>query len=301
MTKQRQSNIPPLAKFRLLMAALALCAPALHPSEAAADATVADDDAIVPGMRSTIRFTESPIQSSDKEQVALRLSASETPPDFDITKEEFEILVPKAYDPKQPAGLFIWISAGKTPSIPADWEPVLADKNLIFIGARDSGNPRNVFDRIRMAIDANHGIRQKYNIDGRRVYLSGFSGGGRVASMVGVAWAEMFSGTVCFMGVNFYTDIPAEDGKVYGLNYVPDETLVDLAKQHCRYVLVTGENDFNLANTRGVFENGFRKEGFRHVKLIDVPGQGHKPPAAEWLEQAIDFLDEGKPPAQTSE
>lgn len=113
ITKQRQSNSPSFAKFLLMaalaaLAAFALCAPALHLSAAAADATVADDGPIVPGKRSTIRFTESPIQSSDKEQVALRLSASETPPDFDITKEEFEILVPKAYDPKQPAGLFVW-------------------------------------------------------------------------------------------------------------------------------------------------------------------------------------------------
>ena len=256
-----------------------------------------NDPEIEPGKRGVVRFSESPIQSSDKEQVALRLSAAETPPDFDITQEEFEILVPEDYDAMQPHGLFIWISAGKKPAIPAEWEPVLAENRLIFVGARNAGNSRNIFDRIRLAIDANHGLRQKYNIDGRRVYLSGFSGGARVASMAGVAWAEMFSGTVCFMGVNFYTDIEAEDGKVYGLNYIPDETLLGLAKKHCRYVLVTGEKDFNRPNTRGAFENGFQKAGFEHVKLIDIPKQGHKPPAAEGLQQAIEFLDEGKPPA----
>ena len=68
-----------------------------------------DEKKIEPGKRGVIRFSESPIQSSDKEQVALRLSASETPPDFDITQEEFEILVPEDYDAKQPHGLFIWI------------------------------------------------------------------------------------------------------------------------------------------------------------------------------------------------
>jgi predicted esterase len=297
--KTNVMNRFPKIHRRIILAAILFFQPFLSSLDAADKNS--DDDKVEPGKRGVIRFSESPIQSSDKEQVALRLSAAESPPDFDITQEEFEILVPEDYDPRQPHGLFIWISAGKNPTIPADWEPVLAENKLIFIGARNSGNPRNIFDRIRLAIDANHGLRQKYNIDGRRVYLSGFSGGARVASMAGVAWAEMFSGTICFMGVNFYTDIEAEDGKLYGLNYLPDDTVVGLAKQHCRYVLVTGEKDFNRPNTRGVYENGFQKEGFEHIKLIDIPQQGHTLPAAKSLQQAIEFLDEGKPPAPVSE
>jgi len=220
--------------------------------------------------------------------------AAESPPPYDVTQETFEVVVPMTYDPKKPHGLFIWISPGKAPSIPKDWEAVLAERDLIFVGARNSQNGRNIFDRIRMAIDANHGMRQKFNIDGRRVYVSGFSGGGRVASMLGIAWGDMFSGTICFMGVNFYTDIEAEDGKVYGMNFIPDEQIVPLAKQFCRYALVTAEKDFNRVNTRGVFEKGFRKEGFEHVTLFDVPELGHQLPSGEWLEKALDFLDEGK-------
>ena len=104
----------------------------------------------------------------------------------------------------------------------------------------------------------------------------------------------MFSGTVCFMGVNFYTDLTAEDGKIYGLSYLPDEEVLALAKQYCRYALVTADKDFNLANTRAAFENDFKKEGFKSVEIFEVPNHGHGAPSAEWLEKAIEFLDKGK-------
>ncbi|MCB1076216.1 MAG: hypothetical protein KDM63_14910 [Verrucomicrobiae bacterium] len=250
--------------------------------------------AVKPGQRATVKFTESPPQSADPLQVRYRLMAAETPPDYDVSKEEFEILIPEHYQSSKPHGLFIWIHSGEAPQIPKPWEAILAKHELVFIGAKRSGNQRNIFDRMRLAIDANHNVRQHLNIDGRRVYVSGFSGGSRVASMLGVAWGEMFSGTICCMGVNFYTDVTAPDGKVYGLSYLPDEMLLPLVKEHCRFSLITGEKDFNLPNTKGAYENGFRKEGFQHVQLLEVPGHGHSPPPADWLEKAIDFLDEGK-------
>jgi len=254
----------------------------------------AEDNPAVPGKLSVIQFSESPIQSSDPEHVRHRLMALEAPGDYDVTKESFEVLLPEGWNARDPYGLFIWISASDSPRIPKEWEKVLADHGLIFIGAQNSGNKRDIFDRIRMAIDANHNIRQRYQIDGRRVYVSGFSGGSRVASMLGVAWGDMFSGTICCMGVNFYTDITAPDGKVYGLNYLPSEQLLPVVKQACRYSLITAEKDFNLANTKGVYENGFVNEGFQNVQIFEVPGLGHKMPPADWLEKAIRFVDECK-------
>lgn len=246
-----------------------------------------------PGTRGVIRFAKSPPQS-DAEQVRLRLHASEQPPAYDVSKETFEILVPKAYRPSVPHGLFIWISAGNDAKIPQDWGAVLADKKLIFIGARKSGNPRDIFDRVRMAVDANVNLRDLYNVDGRRVYVSGFSGGSRVASMIGVAFGEMFSGAACFMGVNFYADTTGADGKTYGLNYIPDDDVLALAKKFCRYALVTGEKDFNRPNTLGALETGFIKEGFANARVFDIPGQGHSPPSGDWLRKVLDYLDEGK-------
>ena len=164
---------------------------------------------------------------------------------------------------------------------------------MIVIAARNSGNKRNIFDRMRMAIDANHNMRSRFIIDGRRVYVSGFSGGSRVASNLGVCYAEMFSGAVCFMGCNFYLPVKGEDGKVYGESFIPADELLQIAKQACRYSLVTGTKDFNLANTKAVAD-AMKKEGFANARLFVVPDQGHTPPSAEWLSKALQHLDEGK-------
>ena len=146
-------------------------------------------------------------------------------------------------------------------------------------------------------VRSNHALRSRFNVDGRRVYVSGFSGGGRVASMLGVAYADMFSGAVPFMGVNFYEDLAAEDGKTrFGANFIPDDEVLALAKKFCRYALVTGKKDFNRVNTRTVFEVGYKKEGFANVTYLEAPGVGHALPPVKFLEQALEFLDQGKSP-----
>lgn len=280
------------SRITLLLLALAFCTQAPAQTKTASKPTKADAP-VKPGERGTIKFKESPVQSS-AEQIQLRLHAVESPPDYDISKETFEILLPKNYNKSVPHGLLIWISPGSEPKISKEWEAVLAEKKIIFVGAKNSGNPRNLFDRARMAIDANVNMRELYNIDGRRVYVSGFSGGARVASMVGVCYAEMFSGTACFMGVNFYQDILCPDNMVYRMNYVPDEDVLAIAKKACRYALITAEKDPNHANTMGMYENGFKKEGFAAVQAFDIPAIGHTPPDATWFRKVIDFLDEGK-------
>lgn len=78
------------------------------------------------------------------------------------------------------------------------------------------------------------------------------------------------------------------------MRYIPHVEIMAHAKNECRYVLVTGEKDFNLKNTSAVFENGFKKEGFKSVEVMNIPAQGHQPPKGEWLKKAIEFLDAGK-------
>ena len=276
-----------MSRFFLLLPFLASLA-------LAADSKKKSDDAIKPGVRSPITFQVSP-PVSDNAQLKMRMHALETPPPFSISMEKFDIIVPKKYKKGDPHGLFIWVSPSNAPSLSPEWEAVLAEKKLIFVGAHNSGNNREVFARMRMAVDANDNMRDLYDIDDARVYVSGFSGGGRVASMLGVTYADMFTGTIAFMGTNFYTDIVTLDKtEVFEARYIPHEEIVAMAKTDCRYVLVTGEKDFNLKNTSAVYENGFLKEGFKSVELMNIPGQGHSPPKAEWLKKAIEFLDEGK-------
>lgn len=240
--------------------------------------------------RHTIQFSKSAIQSN-ADEVKWRLHSIENPGTFDITKERFQLIIPTNYKADEQWGLFIWIGAGNAPNIPPPWETVLASRKLLFVGAHESGNKRDIFDRIRMAIDASVEMRRQYRIDERRVYVAGFSGGARVASMVGVAFADVFTGAMPFMGVNFYTELNGDDGKRFGITYIPDDEVLKIAKAKCRYVLVTAEKDFNRSETHAAKEQGFRKEGFANVLCLEVPGIGHAMPDAKWLKRGLSFLD----------
>jgi len=239
---------------------------------------------------STIRVPRPAIQSG-AEELQWRLHSVSRPGPFDIRKETFELIIPRSYSHEKPHGLFLWISPGNRPSIPASWRPELAKRRLIFAGARNSGNRRNIFDRMRMAIDLNHHLRTSFNIDPDRVHLSGFSGGGRVASMLGVCYADMFPRTIPFMGVNYYRQIPAGKDRVFNPSYIPDEQILQIAKRQCRFVLVTGEKDFNRLNTLAMFEHGFRKDGFQFVRCVELPGIGHRLPGADRLAEILDLID----------
>ncbi|MBT5845064.1 MAG: hypothetical protein HOH86_00545 [Verrucomicrobiales bacterium] len=228
-------------------------------------------------------------------ELKLRLSAAENPGAFDIRKEKYTLLVPDGVGAKTRCGLFIWINAGDAPTIPRAWEPVMTKHKLIFIGAHNSGNPRNVFDRFRLAIEAAVQLKQRYNVDPKRIYISGFSGGGRCASMLGVAYPDVFSGAMPFMGVNFYKDVTAQSGKKFRLNYIPHRELLAIAKKDSRYVLVTGTKDFNRINTQAVFAQGFKKEKFANAFYLEVPKLAHALPGPEWLEKGIGLLDGDKP------
>ncbi len=253
--------------------------------------------AIRPGEWSPIGFQQS-VPLGNPEQLKMRMHSLEDPNPFDVSKEQFMILVPRSYKKTDPHGLFVWVSPGDSVGLPKEWEKVLADKKLIAIGARNSGNNRDVFDRMRLALDANDNLRSLFTVDDRRVYVSGFSGGARVASMLGVTYADMFTGAICFMGVNFYAPtFDKEKKEVYQARYIPNDEILAMAKQECRYVMVTGEKDFNLNNTKAVFD-GFKEQQFKAVEMFNVPGLGHQAPAAEWLKKGIEFLDGGKAPTR---
>ena len=241
-----------------------------------------------------VTFDQSHADLCHPDELKARFRSKEDAAPYDVTKEKFRVVVPKSYAHAAKWGLFIYINADDSAGLPAGYEPVLEKHKLIAVAAYRSGNGRNIFDRFRLAIDASFNLQKRFNVDPSRVYVSGFSGGGRVASMLAVAYADVFSGGIPFCGVNFYTDIPSEAGKHWPRGYIPVDEALKIAKSSGRFVLVTGESDFNLKNTKAVFELGFRKEGFKHALLLEVPGLGHAPPPGEWLQKGLAYLDRPK-------
>jgi len=245
---------------------------------------------IKPGRRDVQFQQPAPYASSDELRRRFQVRAPMSA--YDIRKERFHLIVPDNYSPGTNWGLFVWVSPSGSPKLPPDWEAALARHRLLSIGAYDGGNERNAFDRFRLAVDAAHNIRQRFRTDPKRAYVSGFSGGGRVASMLAVAYGDIFTGTIPICGVNFYSDLPGEENGIFAGSYKPEAAIVAVARQRGRFALITGENDPNRASTRATYEHGFKEQRFNHVNYFEVPGMGHAMPSAEWVEKALDFLDQ---------
>lgn len=188
---------------------------------------------------------------------------------------EWALYVPESYDPESPAGLLVFISPTDSGRMPGRYRQVLDDNNLIWIGANHSGNRVRVARRISLALLATAIADSSYRIDASRVYLSGFSGGGRAASAVAPEYAQLFTGAIYICGADFW-----EGRTPKRLDQV----------RHNRYVFLTGSKDFNRSETRRV-HRAYRRADIVNVMLLEVAGMDHRMPPPEDLEQAIRFLD----------
>jgi dienelactone hydrolase len=188
---------------------------------------------------------------------------------------EWQVYVPESYDPEVPAGMLVFISPTDSGRIPEGYKDVMDAHNLIWIGANQSGNRIRVARRVTYAMFAPAAVARDYQVDASRVYVSGFSGGGRVASMVAPEYPHVFKGAIFICGVNFWgSRKPAELETV----------------QANRYVFLTGRKDFNRSETRTVHRS-YRKAGAKNVLLMEISGMDHRMPPVPKLVEAIEFLD----------
>jgi len=188
---------------------------------------------------------------------------------------EWQVYVPPGYDPAKPAGLLVYISPQDSGRIRRDWKSLMADSNLIWVAANQSGNEVSPRRRIVYSLLAVSVIAREYQIAQARIYVSGFSGGGRVASMVATRYPRLFKGAIYNCGVNFWDEMPAESLEILNDN---------------RYVFITGDQDFNRLDTKRVFKR-YQKAGVRQLKLMVIPRMGHSNPGKKDYAQAIAFLD----------
>ena len=159
-------------------------------------------------------------------------------------------------------------------AFPVDWGGVFDSRNLIWISADDFGNRTPTAKRILTAIMAVALAGKVANVDPKRIYIAGLSGGGRVASQTITRYPEQFMGAIFIVGADFY---------------MPEEPTRSRVLER-RFVFITGARDFNRGDMREVFAH-YGKAGATHVKLLDLPHFGHEYPTAEDVGTALDFLD----------
>lgn len=217
---------------------------------------------------------------------------------LDPGAEQFYVWVPKSYTGQVPWGLLVEIEpqfAGD-PGLPReDWVEVLEAKRLLWITALKTTNDQPVERRYGKGVLAALEMMKHYNVDPRRVYATGLSGGARVAGGLAFLQPDVFKGAIQHCGADWYQPVPRKVATVESLSdgygTLLDASEDDRAKARAnRFALITGPDDFRHGNILDLFHGGFEKEGFQ-ARLFDVPGMGHEYSDGRTLAAAIDFVD----------
>lgn len=188
----------------------------------------------------------------------------------------WQIYVPENYDVTRPAGVVVYVSPTPKGGPPRTWNKPLDDGNLIWIGANNAGNRVAVGKRMFLAMLAPRVLAREYVLDANRIYVAGFSGGGKTASRVSSAEPELFRGGIYIAGA-----------EAWGTKTPPPK--LDIIRQNY-HVFLTGTSDFNERLTRRVYAS-YKRAGVENCELIVVRRMGHELPSSSVFARAIDYLD----------
>ena len=247
---------------------IALLTPLLLLCCAATNAEEGDEPGIQYGWFDLTRTAAEMLDPSTLESMSDVLDADKT-----IT---WQVYVPDSYNPSNPAGLLVYISPTRQGRMPSGWQPVFDDENLIFISADQSGNRTPTKRRMLFAALAPYVVSSDFEVDPDRTYVSGFSGGGKVASIAAMNFANLFGGAIYICGAKFWTDVSPE--------------LLSKAKSN-RYVFLTGGRDFNRTLTGDIYAE-YERAGMANINLMSIPSMGHDTPGRTHFQEAIDYLDQ---------
>lgn len=200
---------------------------------------------------------------------------------FFASEEElvYQVRAPSQAGHAEPPGVLIYISPKAGAGMPDAWGEVLDRHNLVWVGAQDSGNEVHTARRVGFALLAPVIAARVDNVDTRRTFLTGFSGGGRVASMMMPMYPERFAGAIFICGANPL--LSATQNTIDALGERP-------------MVFLTGTGDFNLEDTR-VSISTFQQAGLVKTELKVVDGLEHALPSAADLDVALGVLSTSHP------
>lgn len=217
--------------------------------------------------------------------------------DYNLPDESFEVYIPSDYTGEKPFGLFVFVSPSPSGRLMGMYRKSMDERHLIWIGPNKCGNDRINRPRMGLPIDAAISMKARYNIDPDRVYIAGVSGGGRIASMLGVGFPDIFKGGFYMIGCNFYRrELSTEQkGRYFERSYsVPPAKIFAMARKQSKHVFLTGDDDPNREQT-DLYYKGFKRDGFDHITYLQVPGMPHRAPDPEWFEKGMAALDEKLP------
>ncbi len=202
--------------------------------------------------------------------------AGKLPAGYDSAKQKYQLYVPKNYAKNKPAGLVLFISPGDGPQGWKSWQKLCETEGVFFASPFGAGNSTPPAQRTRIILDVLDDIRRAYTIDPDQTYLTGFSGGGRMACAIGFALPEYFGAIIPVCGTN----------TISGTTYLRHR-----AEERLSVAFITGEKDTNRKENEEVMFPWLKEIGVRS-KLWVVPKMGHAIPSGEVMAEAHAWIAE---------
>ena len=217
--------------------------------------------------------------------------------DYSLADQSLVIYVPDDYDGGPGWGAYVFTSPNATGRLPNEYKKIMRKHKLIYIAPNETQNGSGLVRRMALTLDAFATARAMYRIDPRRVVVSGLSGGGTVATTLGLMFPELFIGLVNHSSQYYLTNVP---GNKYSEQYSylngdlgdsgVKKMASDLAKFKCRWAFVTGNKDKNYQQMLGVADN-WKSLGL-DAQLFNQPEMGHTLANAEYLDQMLTWIEE---------
>jgi dienelactone hydrolase len=196
--------------------------------------------------------------------------------DYDSRRQRYQLFVPAKYDKARSWPLIVFISPGDDPFGWRYWQKVCEEGSILFCAAYGAGNNTPPGLRTRIVLDMLDDVRRHYRIDPDETYLTGFSGGGRMACALAFALPEYFGGVVPICGTN----------PPHRLTYLNHR-----AADRLSVALVTGSGDFNRGENEDYMLPLLQASGVR-TRLWVVPKLGHGVPGPDVLAEVHGWLAE---------
>jgi len=229
--------------------------------------------------------------------------------DLNLATWPMDVYVPPGYDGTKPFGVMVYITSDATTGIVL--QAASSDKNIIWIAPRNVGNGANSPDRYGAALLAIYRAKELFNIDPRRAYLSGKSGGARTVSGLAFYHSEVVHGVAPSSGYalprlnEVQPDyIPNTSGQTdtyfdysdQAFNWLyyssdPRHAQIEAAGRanKLRSYIITRYDDYREDYFVEGFHCAFEPQG-QTCFLYDGPGTHQDATDAE-MEEAIDYLD----------
>lgn len=200
---------------------------------------------------------------------------------LDPRAERWQLFVPDSCR-DAPCGLLVWVSPWDQAAPPRDWLAALEVARVAYVAAERSGNAQDVLDRrVPLALLGLAGVRARIEVDPARVYIGGFSGGGRVASRIAAGYPDQFRGGVF---------VATSDGLGTSDAAVPPLARLAALRAGRWWFAVGDEDQENAAITHDAYKH-WQRVCALGSRLTRVTGWGHRTLDGRRLRQALRFLD----------